>query len=72
MEQGFEILAFTRVLHDTSQGHYTYSLQVLAEDIAAYQRFIADILDDYGPMAKNLFGELALHITTLLKKIPLS
>lgn len=70
--QEFQILAFTRVLNDSPQPHHTYSLQVVADDIPQYQRFMSEIIGDYASIAKKLFAESALHITTLLKKIPLT
>ncbi len=69
--EGFEVLVFSRVLHEESTGHYTYSLQVNAPEMADYQKFVSDILSEYSSTATAMFGERALHFTTLLKRIEL-
>lgn len=69
--QQFDIVAFTCVLSEQSDGHHTYSLQVAAQDIASYEQFMTQIIGDYVAISKELFGEKALHFTTLLKKIVL-
>ncbi|MEG2479152.1 MAG: DUF4286 family protein [Mucinivorans sp.] len=69
--EGFSELTFTRVLHEDTQGHYTYSLQVAVDSIPEYQRFVAEIMTDYGSTVLSVFGEQVLHFTTLLKRIML-
>ena len=64
-------IVFTRVLTDTGDSHYTYSLQVEIPDTAEYQRFVSEAMDEYTRIAGPLFSERALHFTTLLKKIAL-
>lgn len=61
----------TRVLTDSGDAHYTYSLQVDAIDIADYQLFTTEDLDQCVEFCANLFGDKVLHFTTLLKKIEL-
>ncbi len=60
---------FTRVLTDNGDAHYTYSLQVEVPDIPEYQRFMQDVIGEYSSIAGPLFGEQALHFSSLLKKI---
>lgn len=67
--EGFEEFVFTRVLTDNRDPHYTYSLQVHVPDIASYQRFMQDMMGEYSSIVMPLFGEQALHFSTLLKKI---
>lgn len=64
-------IVFTRVLTDNGDPHYTYSLQVEVPDTAEYQRFMRDVIGEYTSIAGPLFGEQALHFTSLLKKIDL-
>lgn len=65
----FDNLVFTRVLHDVSEGHYTYSLQVPVADMVEYQRFMDVVMSEYSSVASGLFAEQALHFTTVLKRI---
>lgn len=62
-------IVFTRMLTDNGDPHYTYSLQVEVTDTAEYQRFMQDVMGEYSTIAGPLFGEQALHFTSLLKKI---
>ena len=62
-------ILFTRVLTDSGDPHYTYSLQVEVPDTAEYRRFMQDVMGEYSAIAAPLFGEQALHFTSLLKKI---
>lgn len=62
---------FTRVMNEQSDGCYTYSLQVDAIDIADYQHIECELIGDYVEFSKKMFGDKALHFTTLLKKIEL-
>ncbi len=62
-------IVFTRVLTDNGDSHYTYSLQVEVPDTAEYQRFMHEVMGEYRSIAGPLFGEQALHFTSLLKKI---
>lgn len=64
-------MVFTRVLTDGGDPHHTYSLQVHVDDMPSYQRFANDLMGEYAMMAGTMFGEQALHFTTLLKKITL-
>lgn len=67
--QGQRRIVFTRVLTDNGDPHYTYSLQVEVPDTAEYTRFMQDVMGEYSSIAGPLFGEQALHFTSLLKKI---
>lgn len=62
---------FTRVMSEQSDGCYTYSLQVDASDIADYQYIVGELMNEYVEFSGKMFGEQALHFTTLLKKIEL-
>ncbi|MEG0032981.1 MAG: DUF4286 family protein [Mucinivorans sp.] len=62
-------VVFTRVLNETSDGHYTYSLQVEVPDIAQYQTYKSTQLAECLEFCASMFGEKVLHFTTLLKKI---
>lgn len=70
-QQNFQIIALTRILAENNTGNYAYSLQITVDQIPEYQRYMQEPLEEYVEMAKSLFGEEALHFTTLLKKIPL-
>lgn len=67
--QGQRKIVFTRVLTDNGDPHYTYSLQVEVSDTAEYRRFMQEVMGEYSSIAGPLFGEQALHFTSLLKKI---
>lgn len=60
---------FTRVLTDHGDPHYTYSLQIELPDTGEYQRFMQEAMGEYAAIAGPMFGEKALHFTSLLKKI---
>lgn len=62
-------IVFTRVLTDNGDAHYTYSLQVEVPDTGEYLRFMREVMGEYTAVAGPLFGEQALHFTSLLKKI---
>lgn len=68
-DEGYSIIAFSRILNAEQTAHYTYSLQIDIDDIADYQRFINDIMGEYTTITNPIFGEQALHFCTLLKKI---
>lgn len=69
--EGFEDLVFTRVLSNSGDAHYTYSLQVSVADIPSYQRFMDQIMGEYSNIVLPAFGQNVLHFTSLLKRIPL-
>ncbi|MFI3295142.1 MAG: DUF4286 family protein [Rikenellaceae bacterium] len=69
---GMQVLVFSRILHEESTGHYSYSLQINAPQISDYQQFMREPLAEYVESARAQYGEQTLHFTTLLKKIPLS
>lgn len=62
---------FTRVMHEHSEGNYTYSLQVEAADMTSYQEFVNGDLAEFIDYCATAFLEKVLHFTTLLKKIEL-
>lgn len=64
-------VVFTRVLSEQSDGHYTYSLQIDAEDIADYQTIEGELIGECAEFCTELFQDKVLHFTTLLKKIEL-
>lgn len=61
----------TRVLNNSGDAHYTYSLQIDARDIADYQDIESNVIGSCVDFCRELFGERILHFTTLLKKIEL-
>ncbi len=67
--EGQRRIIFTRVLTDNGDPHYTYSLQIEVPDTGEYQRFMQDMMSEYSTIARPLFGDQALHFTSLLKKI---
>lgn len=69
--QGYNICAFTRVLHEQSEGHYSYSLQVQARDITEVQKFQTEVIQEYAVLARKLYNDNVLHFTSVLKKIQL-
>lgn len=68
-ELGFSVLAFTRILHEQSDGHYSYSLQVEVDEIGDVQRYRELVVGQYVDMARKLYGEQALHFTSVLKRV---
>lgn len=66
---GFDKLLLTRILNEEKTPHYTYSLQVEVDSIAHYQRFMSEAMGEYNAISGPIFGESALHLNTLLKKI---
>lgn len=68
-EESGKKVVFTRVLHQTKESHYTYSVQCDCRDIPFYQRFMEQIMADYSEVAEPMFGDKVLYFITLLKKI---
>lgn len=68
-EQGYNVLAFSRVLHEQVEEHYSYSLQVEVDEIGKVQKYKKEIIGEYVEMAKKMYNEQALHFTTVLKVI---
>lgn len=68
-DAGFGELLFTRVISAENTGHHTYSLQVRAEHMGQYKQLTEELFAEYEKIAKPLFGEKAMHFTTLLKHI---
>ena len=68
-KEGFDKYLLTRVLAEDSCPHYTYSLQIDAQDISSYQQFMENIMGQYVEIADPMFGDDVLHFTSLLKKI---
>lgn len=67
--QGYTILAFTRILHDQVEEHYSYSLQVEMDDITEMQKYKNEIIAEYALMAQKMYSEQALYFTSVLKKV---
>lgn len=67
-ESGHPVV-FTRLLHDTPEPHYTYSVQCRCCDMAFYHRFMNETMADYVEVAEPMFGDKVLYFTTLLKRI---
>lgn len=65
-------IIFSRVLTNSGDPHYTYSLQVEVPDTAEYERFMQEVMGEYQTIALPLFGEQVVHFTSLLKTIDLS
>lgn len=65
-------IIFSRVLTDSGDPHYTYSLQVEVPDTAEYQRYMQEVMGEYQTIALPLFGEQVVHFTSLLKTIDLA
>lgn len=64
-------VVLTRVLTNSGDAHYTYSLQIEAVDISDYQTVEREHIASCVEFSRKLFGERVLHFTTLLKKIEL-
>lgn len=64
-------IVLTRVLTNSGDAHYTYSLQIEAADIQDYQKIEQEHIASCVEFSSKLFGDKALHFTTLLKKIEL-
>lgn len=68
-EESGEKVVFTRVLSQTTEDHYTYSVQCRCRDIPFYHHFMSRIMADYMEIAEPMFGDNVLYFTTLLKRI---
>lgn len=68
-EESGESPVFMRVLSQTTEDHYTYSVQCRCADIPFYHRFMGRIMADYMEIAEPMFGDKVLYFTTLLKRI---
>lgn len=68
-ESGFENIVFTKVLSNDAPGVFTYSLQVVVDDISGYQRLTGETFSEYLSVAQGLFGDKVLYFTSLLKHI---
>lgn len=62
-------VTFTRLLHDTPEAHYTYSVQCHCCDMTFYRRFVDELMADYVEVAGPMFGDKVLYFISLLKRI---
>lgn len=67
--KGYDVAAFSRVLHAENTGHYTYSLLVRVPDIPHYQELTGEIFAEYTALAGELWGSHVLWFTSLMKII---
>lgn len=67
--EGCRILAFTRVISNENQGHFTYTLMSEADDMGQYERYEKELLAEYHRLSSAMFGEKVTTFTTLLKKL---
>ncbi|MDL2320373.1 DUF4286 family protein [Alistipes sp. OttesenSCG-928-B03] len=68
-ENGYNIVALSRVISAEATGHFTYSLLVGADDIPAYQRLTDELFGEYLAVAGPLFGDRVVWFTSLMKKL---
>ena len=68
-ENGYDRILLTRVLESEMMGHFTYSLQVVVEDIEQYQHLSGKLFEEYVQIMTPIFGEKVLWFTSLLKHI---
>ena len=67
--RGLDGIVFTRVLSDKAEDHFTYSLQVALEDMAAYRIYVEEVFPEYAAMARKAFGDRVLWFNSLLKRV---
>lgn len=68
-QNGYRIIAFSKILSNEAAAHYTYSLMVDCEDIPAYSRLTEELFDEYRTLADVMFGQRVTWFTTLMKKM---
>ncbi len=67
--QGFSRVAFSRVLHEQGEGHFTFSLLVEIDSLDDYRRFTGPVWEEYVALAAGAFGEQVLWFITLMKEV---
>ncbi len=67
--RGLQSIVLTRVLSERAEDHFTYSLQVGLEDMAAYRIYVEEIFPEYAGMARKAFGDRVLWFNSLLKRV---
>ena len=67
--RGLDGIVFTRVLSERTEDHFTYSLQVALEDMAAYRLYAEEIFPEYAGTARKVFGDRVLWFNSLLKRV---
>ena len=67
--RGFGKVVFTRVLSVDAEDHFTYSLQVNADDMEAYRLIVDELFAEYAATAGALFGQRVLWFNSLMKRV---
>ncbi|MDR2885323.1 MAG: DUF4286 family protein [Rikenellaceae bacterium] len=68
-ENGFQRLALSRVLTEHHDGHFTFSLLMELDDVAAYRRVTEELWDEYAQMNEMMFGTDVVWFMSLMKEI---
>jgi hypothetical protein len=66
---GFGRLALSRVLHERNEGHFTFSLLVELDDMAAYHRFTGELWSEYLRLSEGISPENLVWFMSLMKEI---
>ena len=67
--RGFGKVVFTRVLSVDAEDHFTYSLQVNADDMEAYRLIVDELFAEYAATVGALFGQRVLWFNSLMKRV---
>ncbi len=70
-ERGYDQLTLTRLIADRPVEEFTYSLQVVVQDLVAYREVSEQLMSAYGEQLQQRFGEDVLFCTSLLKRVEL-
>ena len=65
----FGKVVFTRVLSVDAEDHFTYSLQVNADDMEAYRLIVDELFAEYAATVGALFGQRVLWFNSLMKRV---
>lgn len=68
-QSGYGIIAFSRVLANEANDHYTYALMVDCPDLPSYSRLTEELFGEYLALADTMFGQKVSWFTTLMKRV---
>ena len=68
-ENGYNVLALSRVISVEAVSHFTYSLLVEVPGLEEYRRLSGELFEEYVRIADPLFGTKVMWLTTLMKKL---
>lgn len=68
-QNGYRVIAFSRVVSEGIPDHFTYTLMVDVPDMGSYSKLTGEMFGEYRTLADAMFGQRVTWLTTLMKKI---